>query len=46
MSEGDLSLLGVNYIEGELDDEAREWYSYMMRTEPNASDVFIAFESN
>lgn len=45
-SEGDLSLLGMNYAEGELDDEAREWYSYMMRTEPNASDIFIAFESN
>lgn len=45
-SEGDLSLLGINYAEGELDDEAREWYSYMMRTEPNASDIFIAFESN
>lgn len=45
-SEGDLSLLGINYTEGELDDEAREWYSYMMRTEPNASDIFIAFESN
>lgn len=45
-SEGDLSLLGINYAEGELDDEAREWYSYMMRTEPNASDIFIAFNSN
>ena len=45
-SEGDLSLLDMNYTEGELDDEAREWYSYMMRTEPNASDIFIAFESN
>lgn len=45
-SEGDLSLLGINYTEGELDDEAREWYSYMMRTEPNASDIFIAFNSN
>lgn len=45
-SEGDLSLLGINYTEGELDDEAREWYSYMMRTEPNAADIFIAFESN
>lgn len=45
-SEGDLSLLGINYTEGELDDEAREWYSYMMRTEPNESDIFIAFESN
>lgn len=45
-SEGDLSLLGINYTEGELDDEAREWYSYMMRTEPNAFDIFIAFNSN
>lgn len=45
-SEGDLSLLGINYTEGELDDEAREWYSYMMRTEPNVSDIFIAFNSN